>query len=250
MRPSEQIALLVTDYDVRRGALSVTKARVLRRDKDRTKTQEDRHVELSPRALEVLSRHLALRDEYVAAGKIRHQHLFFLDDGRPISDPEITRWRWSESIKALGIRRRGPYHARHSSVTWQLMLGKNLLWVAKQHGHSVEVMLRMYAAWLEGATESDIQAIKQAMQIRPVRTLPDARAAISAAISPVNAAQNHAQQIVIRPLKSPEFGSRLAVGNDERSKPLNRDEIKWRRGWDSNPRAGITRPSDFESAPL
>lgn len=24
----------------------------------------------------------------------------------------------------------------------------------------------------------------------------------------------------------------------------------WRRGWDSNPRAGKTRPSDFESAPL
>jgi hypothetical protein len=39
------------------------------------------------------------------------------------------------------------------------MLGKNLLWIAKQHGHSVEVMLRMYAAWLEGATESDIHAI-------------------------------------------------------------------------------------------
>ena len=28
------------------------------------------------------------------------------------------------------------------------------------------------------------------------------------------------------------------------------DSHKWRRGWDSNPRAGITRPSDFESAPL
>ena len=26
--------------------------------------------------------------------------------------------------------------------------------------------------------------------------------------------------------------------------------IIWRRGWDSNPRAGFTRPSDFESAPL
>ena len=222
----------MTDYDARRGALSVTKARVLRRDKDRTKTQEDRYVELCPRALEVLRRHLALRDEYVAAGKKRHQHLFFLDDGRPISDPEITRWRWSESIKALGIRRRGPYHARHSSVTWQLMLGKNLLWVAKQHGHSVEVMLRMYAAWIEGATDSDIHAIKQAMQIRPVRTLPDARAAISA----VNPAINSVKQIVIRPPESPEFGSSSAVGNGERSKPLNQDEIKWRRGWDSNPR--------------
>jgi hypothetical protein len=64
--------LLVTDYDVRRAVLSVTKARVPRRDKDRTKTQEDRDVELCPRALEVLRRHLALRDEYVAAGKIRH----------------------------------------------------------------------------------------------------------------------------------------------------------------------------------
>jgi integrase len=54
LRPSGQIALLETDYDARRGVLSVTKARVLRRDKDRTKTQEDRDVELCPRGLEVL----------------------------------------------------------------------------------------------------------------------------------------------------------------------------------------------------
>jgi len=224
----------VTDYDARRAVLSVTKARVLRRDKDRTKTQEDRDVELCPRALEVLRRHLALREEYVAAGKIRHEHLFFLEDGRPISDPEITRWRWSESIKALNIQRRGPYHARHSSVTWQLMLGKNLLWVAKQHGHSVEVMLRMYAAWLDGATDADIHGIKQAMERRPVSRVAilDTRAKISTE----NAAANHAKLIVIRPPKSPEFGSRLAVENDERSKPLNREQIKWRRGWDSNPR--------------
>ncbi len=163
-------------------------------------------MELCPRALEVLRRHLALRDEYVEAGKIRHEHLFFLEDGRPISDPEITRWRWSESIKALGIRRRGPYHARHSSVTWQLMLGKNLLWVAKQHGHSVEVMLRMYAAWLEGATDFDIHAIKQAMERSPYARalIPDARAAISA----LNSAQNHVTQIVIVP-QSPR---NLAVG--------------------------------------
>jgi len=67
LRPSEQIALLVTDYDARRALLSVTKARVLRRDKDRTKTQEDRDVELCPRAQDVLKRHLALRAEFGAA---------------------------------------------------------------------------------------------------------------------------------------------------------------------------------------
>src|SRR5713226_6435435 len=151
--------------------------------------------------------------------------------------------------KALNIRRRGPYHARHSSVTWQLMLGKNLLWVAKQHGHSVEVMLRMYAAWLDGATESDIQAIKQAMETRPARRAAflDSRTAISG----VNAATNRVTQIVIRPLKSPEFGSSLAVGKRPSDSSLRNDsKSEWRRGWDSNPRAGITRPSDFESAPL
>ena len=80
----------------------------------------------------------------------------------------------------------------------------------------------LYAAWLDGMTEADIYAIKQAMQMRPVRALPDARAAISA----VNFAKNRVQQILIRPPESPEFGSRWAVGNGERSKPLNRDRDK------------------------
>src|ERR1700682_4112864 len=129
------------------------------------------------------------------------------------------------------------------------MLGKNLLWVAQQHGHSVEVMLRMYAAWLEGATAADIQAIKQAMEKRP----PAGAVFLGsrAPISSINAATNRARLIVIRPPESPEFGSRLAVGKVPGDSSLRNDsKIKWRRGWDSNPRAGITRPSDFESAPL
>ena len=84
------------------------------------------------RLLQVLKAHLELRAAYVAAGKISHDRLFFLEDGSAISDPEVTRWRWNESLQKLGIRQRGPYHARHSSVTWALMLGKNLLWVAKR----------------------------------------------------------------------------------------------------------------------
>lgn len=35
--------------------------------------------------------------------------------------------------------------------TRNLMVGKNVLWVAKQHGHSIVTMLRIYAAWAEGA---------------------------------------------------------------------------------------------------
>jgi hypothetical protein len=111
------------------------------------------------------------------------------------------------------------------------MLGKNLLWVAKQHGHSVEVMLRMYASWLDGATDSDIHAMKEAMERRPIArtTMPNARAAIST----VNAGTNYPRLIVIRPPESPEFGSSLAVGKSPSDLSLRNDsQKKWRRGWD------------------
>jgi integrase len=64
-------------------------------------------------------------------------------------------------------RYRKPYCARHSSVSWNLMIGKNPLWVTKQHGHSVTTMFRVYTAWADGAIEADIQAIKRAMRRRP-----------------------------------------------------------------------------------
>jgi flavorubredoxin len=67
----------------------------------------------------------------------------------------------------MKVRYREPYNARHSSVSWNFMVGKNPLWVAKQHGHSVQTMLEVYAAWTEGAKEVDIEAIKQAMQSSP-----------------------------------------------------------------------------------
>jgi hypothetical protein len=44
------------------------------------------------------------------------------------------------------------------------MAGKNPLLVAKQHGHGVNTMLEVYAAWIEGAKESDVEAIRRAME--------------------------------------------------------------------------------------
>ena len=43
------------------------------------------------------------------------------------------------------------------------MLGKNLLWVAKQHGHRITTMLHTYAAWIEGAVETDVEVIDRSM---------------------------------------------------------------------------------------
>lgn len=63
------------------GKIKSRKARVAARDRDRTKTNEDRLVELCPRALHVLKRQLALKARLKLAGKIRHDEVFFKDDG-------------------------------------------------------------------------------------------------------------------------------------------------------------------------
>ncbi len=168
MRPSEQIALLVADFDTARGTLSVTKARVAGIDKDSTKTGEGRRMELSARALDVLSRQLALRKRLELAGMVNHGHLFFKENGEPIRNLQYPYRRWRSTMARIPrIRYRKPYCTRHSSVSWDLMVGQTPLWVAKQHGHSITTMLRAYAAWAEGAIETDIEAIKHAIDFSP-----------------------------------------------------------------------------------
>jgi integrase len=102
--PSEEIALTVRDFDEARGTLSVTKARVLGIDKDTTKTCEDRIIQLSPRALAVLKRQLALYRDLKAHRLIDHNNqLFFKDDGTPIRNLNypakrlFSRWPRSDA---------------------------------------------------------------------------------------------------------------------------------------------------------
>jgi hypothetical protein len=69
----------------------------------------------------------------------------------------------------MAIRYRAPYNARHSCVSWHLMVGKNLLWCSTQFGHSVQVMLANYGRWISGATEEDIRLIRGAMATEAIR---------------------------------------------------------------------------------
>jgi len=189
------------------------------RDKDRTKTGEDRIVELCPRALEVLNRQLVLRERLEKAGTVRHRNLFFKDNGAPIrylNDP-YDRWRWTLDHTSRA-RYRDPYNARHSCVSWNLMIGKNLLWAAKQHGHSVQTMLTMYAAWTEGATDADIEAIRRAMRERPAEL-------------------NQLNQEMRGPLESPKAGTGLALAS-------RRNSVSKRMRWEMYGGKGGTRTLD------
>ena len=171
LRPSEEIALVVTDYDRVNRILSVTKARVDGVDKDCTKTGEDRRIQLCPRAVAILERQLQVRARLMEPRGVQHEHLFVTDDSGPIPDVKYPYGRWERTLKRLRIRYRRPYVARHTSVSWNLMMGRNPLLIAKEHGHRILTMLTVYAAWTEGAVEGDFWALHDALYRTDLDTL-------------------------------------------------------------------------------
>lgn len=204
LRPSEEIALTVDDYDVERGTLSVNKARVGGIDRNLTKTKQDRLIPLCPRAASVLRRQLALRERLKLAGGVDHDCLFVQDNGQPIQDRLEACRRWRQTLRRLAIRYRRPYTARHTSVSWNLMISKSPLRVAKEHGHSVQTMWRVYSAWMEGAVDSDIEAIRSARQLQVTTREPAPR--MNDGVHPVSAVTQmvHASTHCIR-----AFGTRV-----------------------------------------
>jgi len=233
LRQSEQIALQVGDCDLLKGKIRIARARVLGRDKDRTNTREDREITVCGRALDLLKRQLALREQLAAAGKPDHGLLFFQADGARIDDLSYPYDRWRYIMEKTRIRYREPYNARHTYISWRLMAGHNVLLVAKEDGHSVHTMLTTYAAWTDDATEADIETIRAAMEQSPaLRTL---------------AASDRPK----RRLESPGFATVLPPEGEETIQPREWGRLSWRKyrqgahpglaenwrsGRDSNPR--------------
>ena len=109
----------------------------------------------------MLNRHLALREVLVRADKIDHDLLFFKASGGSIINLQYPGMRWNRTLSGLkDIRYHRPYTTRHTSVSWDLMIGRSALWVARQHGYSISTMLHFYAAWADGAPESDVDRIR------------------------------------------------------------------------------------------
>lgn len=145
LRQSEQIALLWSDVDLLDGTVMVRRARVLAKDKQRTKTHVERVVELNDRAMAVIQRQ---RSRTQLAGG----HVFMNPyTKRPWNDGQVQGKAWTRAIKAAGVRYRPPKEARDTSVTLALTSGADPQWVAKQHGHSLQVMMKSYAKWLPKA---------------------------------------------------------------------------------------------------
>ena len=164
------------------------------RDKDRTKTSEDRLVELSPRALKVLKRQLALRARLKLAGQIQHEELFFKADGEPIRNLQYPWIRWRSTLHRLKMRyrdavQRSPLLGElESDDRQEPAVGGQT--ARPQRADDADDLRRVD----EGVREKDIEAIKRAMESSPPLPSRSADAAV----------------VRVVPLTSPEFGTSLA----------------------------------------
>ncbi|AVR04050.1 tyrosine-type recombinase/integrase [Pluralibacter gergoviae] len=58
--------------------------------------------------------------------------------------------RWNAAVKRAGIRRRNPYHTRHTFACWLLSAGANPSFIASQMGHeNAQMVYEVYGAWIE-----------------------------------------------------------------------------------------------------
>ena len=118
---------------------------------------------------------------------------------------------------------------RATRPSWNLMVGRNPLLVAREHGHRLTTMLSVYAAWAEGAVESDIAAIREAMNrqdwIQPTssRALPGTRRLRRPGTRLRSRERDHREEFAaVEPDPSSQrFGSRFVrSGVAPRHKPL------------------------------
>ncbi|QII84207.1 DUF3596 domain-containing protein [Bordetella hinzii] len=167
-RTSEVFGQRWPNVDLNSGRMTVTEAVVQGRHKTSTKTNVARDVLLNSRSLAAINRqakHTRIAGEYV-----------WLDPryGTPWTDEQaFRRGFWTPCLKRLGIRYRRPYNMRHTYATMMLMAGMTPAFCARQMGHSIEVFLRTYAKWLDGAqNDMEMARLEAALgsdlpQIRP-----------------------------------------------------------------------------------
>jgi len=153
MRTSEIAGLQWSSVDLASGRVVISEALVRGSAKRTTKTATARTVILNSFALEAVR---AQREHtYLAGGPVWTDPR----SGGPWHEERaFRRSYWTPILKRLGLRYRRPYQMRHTYATEMLMSGLKPAFCAKQLGHSVEVLLRVYAKWVDGERDDEEMA--------------------------------------------------------------------------------------------
>ncbi len=151
MRLSEALALRWEEIDLDKRVAHVCRTVALGEIVERTKTGKDRYVLLNERALHALefARKYAERRAQ-GDGRLKEFPYCFppSKSAEYVQQTSDLHKQWGPAVKALGIRYRPPYNARHTYATICLMAGMTPAFIAQQLGHSVQMLLTTYAHWI------------------------------------------------------------------------------------------------------
>lgn len=141
-----------TAKDESPGTLQVRRVRTFRgSERDGSKTHSERDVDLVGPALDaVLAMKAYTFNEHDSK---RFEANIFENPvtGRPWHDERSQRDHyWKPSLARCGIRSRRAYATRHTFCTSALMAGVNPAYIAAQAGHSLKMLLEVYAKWIPG----------------------------------------------------------------------------------------------------
>ncbi|CAD5376774.1 Integrase [Pseudomonas sp. OF001] len=156
VRLSEGLALRWDAVDLGKRTAHICRTVALGVVEERTKTGADRVVLLNDRALHALEYALKYAERRAAgSGRLKEFPYCFppSKNSEHVQQTSDVHHQWRPTLKALGIRYRPPYNCRHTYATMCLMAGMTPAFIAKQLGHSVQMLLSTYAHWISG--ESD-----------------------------------------------------------------------------------------------
>ncbi len=163
LRPEELLALEWAD--VAETKIFVHQKNVAGEIKPYTKTRRNRTVDLlAPLAQD-------LREYRVASGR-RRGLLFPAADGEPMREHDWRNWRrrkYQPVARKVGLPSPRPYDLRGSFVSLLVWEGRNLLEVARQAGHSVQICEDHYARIF-----NDFDPAKRTSAIDAIATARDA----------------------------------------------------------------------------
>lgn len=142
MRPSEAVALRLSDLDHERCTISITKSRHLGAEAKPKTLRSRRLIAVSRETVDLLD---ALRLPW----HTKDDHVFYNKiSGGPLDPNQWARIYWAELLKAAGVRHRKFYATRHSFITDMVQRGENLKAIADYCGTSVEMIERNYCGRL------------------------------------------------------------------------------------------------------
>ena len=93
------------------------------------------------------------------------QFVFCNRDGKPLANNNVTKRVWHPTLRYLGLKRRPPYHTRHTAGTLWLAAGEAPEWIARQMGHTTtEMLFRVYSRYVPNLTRQDGSAFERLLQ--------------------------------------------------------------------------------------